>query len=44
MKENNFQILKQKKDSIDFIYNGKEYNLTKTDYNESEYYKCLYKV
>lgn len=37
MKENNFQILKQKKDSIDFIYNGKEYNLTKTDYNESEY-------
>ena len=37
MKENNFEILKQKKDSIDFIYNGKEYNLTKTDYNESEY-------
>lgn len=37
MKENNFQILKQKNDLIDFIYNGKEYNLTKTDYNESEY-------
>lgn len=37
MKENDFEILKQKKDSIDFIYNGKEYNLTKTDYNESEY-------
>lgn len=37
MKENDFQILKQKMDSIDFIYNGKEYNLTKTDYNESEY-------
>lgn len=37
MKENDFQILKQKNDSIDFIYNGKEYNLTKTDYNESEY-------
>ena len=37
MKENDFQILKQKNDLIDFIYNGKEYNLTKTDYNESEY-------
>ena len=37
MKENNFEILEQKKDSIDFIYNGKEYNLTKTDHNESEY-------
>ena len=37
MKENDFQILKQKNDSIDFIYNGKEYNLARTDYNESEY-------
>lgn len=37
MKENDFQILKQKFDSIDFMYNGKEYYLTKTDYNESEY-------
>lgn len=37
MKENNFEILRQKKGSIDFVYNGKEYNLTKTDYNESEY-------
>lgn len=37
MEENDFQILKQKADSIDFIYNGKEYYLTKTDYNESEY-------
>lgn len=37
MKENNFEILEQKKDSIDFMYNGKEYNLTKTDYNQSEY-------
>lgn len=37
MKENDFQILKQKADSIDFIYNGKEYYLTKTNYNESEY-------
>lgn len=37
MKENDFEILKQKADSIDFIYNGKEYYLTKTDYNESEY-------
>lgn len=37
MEENDFQILKQKNDSIDFIYNGKEYYLTKTDYNESEY-------
>ena len=37
MKENNFEILKQKRDSIDFMYNGKEYYLTKTDYNESEY-------
>ena len=37
MKENNFEILEQKKDSIDFMYNGKEYYLTKTDYNESEY-------
>lgn len=37
MKENNFEILEQKKDSINFMYNGKEYNLTKTDYNESEY-------
>lgn len=37
MKENNFEILRKKKDSIDFVYNGKEYNLTKTDYNESEY-------
>lgn len=37
MKENNFKILSKKNNSIDFIYNGKEYNLTKTDYNESEY-------
>ena len=37
MKENDFQILKQKFDSIDFMYNGKEYNLARTDYNESEY-------
>lgn len=37
MKENDFEILKQKNDSIDFMYNGKEYYLTKTDYNESEY-------
>ena len=37
MEENDFQILKQKFDSIDFMYNGKEYYLTKTDYNESEY-------
>ena len=37
MKENDFEILKQKADSIDFMYNGKEYYLTKTDYNESEY-------
>ena len=37
MKTNDFQILKQKFDSIDFMYNGKEYYLTKTDYNESEY-------
>lgn len=37
MEENDFQILKQKNDSIDFIYNGKEYNLARTDYNESEY-------
>lgn len=37
MKENDFQILRQKFDSIDFMYNGKEYYLTKTDYNESEY-------
>lgn len=37
MEKNDFQILKQKNDLIDFIYNGKEYNLTKTDYNESEY-------
>lgn len=37
MKENDFEILKQKADSIDFIYNGKEYYLTKTNYNESEY-------
>lgn len=37
MKENNFEILEQKKDSIDFMYNEKEYNLTKTDYNQSEY-------
>lgn len=35
--ENNFEILGQKADSIDFMYNGKEYYLTKTDYNESEY-------
>ena len=37
MNNNNFKILRQKKDSIDFMYNGKEYNLRKTDYNESEY-------
>lgn len=37
MKENNFEILRQKKGSIDFVYNGKEYNLTRTDYDESEY-------
>lgn len=37
MKTNDFEILKQKADSIDFMYNGKEYYLTKTDYNESEY-------
>ena len=37
MKENNFEILGQKDNLIDFRYSGKEYNLTKTDYNESEY-------
>lgn len=37
MKENDFQILKQKDNLINFIYNKEEYCLRKTDYNESEY-------
>ena len=37
MKENDFQILMQKDNLINFVYNGEEYNLRKIDYNESEY-------
>lgn len=37
MKENDFEILKEKDNLINFIYNKEEYCLRKTDYNESEY-------
>lgn len=37
MKENDFEILRQEDNSIDFIYNKEKYYLRKTDYNESEY-------
>lgn len=37
MEKNDFEILKEKDNLINFIYNKEEYCLRKTDYNESEY-------